>query len=156
MAEVRTVKKTKPIAKAPVAKAPVAKAPEKRVDLVVRSRFVKMAPRKIRQVSKTLIGQDLNEALNRLRFIPRRAVLPLELILKNGSSQAKDKNFSQIWIKNIVVDEGPKLKRRRIIHRGRATAILKRMSHITVVLSPEQPKAKGKMQKAKRNEKNEK
>ncbi len=144
MAEVRTVNKTKPA---------TTKAPVKPVVLVVKSRFVRMAPRKIRLVAKTLIGQDLEAALNRLRFIERGASRPLELILKNGQSQAKDRNFVEPFVKNIVVDEGPKLKRRRIIHRGRATAILKRMSHITVLLS-EKPAAKVKASKPKMESKN--
>jgi|GEM_PF-549935 large subunit ribosomal protein L22 len=135
----KQAKNTPAAAAAPVQK-PVALA-----DLIVKSRFVRMAPPKIRLVARQLIGQELTAALNKLKFIPRRATKPLELLLKNGLSQAKDKNFAEIWVKNIIVDEGPKLKRRRIIHRGRATSILKRQSHITLVLtakSPAKPKAK--------------
>ncbi len=136
MAEIKTIKKSKNIALPP------------KPDLVVKSRFVRIPPRKIRLVAEKLISQELETALNILKFIPRAATRPLELVLKNGLTQAKDKNYDQIWIRNIIVDEGPKLKRRRIIHRGRATTILKRMSHITVVLS-EQPKLKAKSEKVK-------
>lgn len=124
MAEIQTLKKSKNI--------PAAKALP---DLVIKSRFVRMAPRKIRLVAKPFIGKDLESVLSILKFIPKHATRPLELVLKNGMSRAKDKDMVKVWIKNIVVDEGPKLKRRRIIHRGRATSILKRMSHITVVLT---------------------
>lgn len=132
MAEVRTIKKQTSNSE------PAKSKPQKAVeaDLVVKSRFVRMAPDKIRLVGKALIGKDIEVALTKLQFIPKAASVPLSLILKNGQSQAKARNFSEIWIKNIIVDEGPKLKRRRIIHRGRATTILKRMAHITVVLTP--------------------
>lgn len=110
-------------------------------DLTVRSRFVRMAPDKVRLVAKAILGQDVDEALSILSFTPKLAKKPLILILKNAMAQAKDKNMLNLKIKNIFVDEGPKLKRRRIIHRGRATTILKRMSHITVVLS-ERPMVK--------------
>lgn len=151
MAEIRTLKQSK---NTPAVKAkPNQKAAKALPDLVVKSRFVRMAPRKIRLVAGKLIGNDLEDALNMLKFISRGATKPLELVLKNGQSQAKDKNYDKIWVKNIIVDEGPKLKRRRIIHRGRATAILKRMSHITVVLSA-QPLVKKKFTLREKRERN--
>ena len=104
-------------------------------NLIVRSRFVRMAPDKVRLVAKTILGQEIDGALSILSFTSRLARKPLILLLKNARAQANDKNMDNPTIKNILVDGGPKLKRRRIIHRGRATTILKRMSHITVVLS---------------------
>lgn len=105
-------------------------------EIRVRSRFVRMPPDKIRLVAKTLVGKKIENALAVLEFIPKAATKPLILIVKEARSQAKDKNLdlNNLVIKNIAVNEGPKLKRRRIIHRGRSTTILKRMSHITVVL----------------------
>jgi large subunit ribosomal protein L22 len=134
MAEIRSLKQSKNVSAAKAK--PDQKKPAKVLpDLIIKSRFVRMAPRKIRLASKPFIGKDLESALSALMFVPKRASRPLALVLKNGLARAKDKEMDKIWIKNIIVDEGPKLKRRRIIHRGRATAILKRMSHITVVLT---------------------
>ena len=111
-------------------------------EMIVRSRFVRQAPDKIRLVGKTLVGKKATEALNILTFLGKSAAKPLILIVKEAISRAKDKNLKtanwsieDLYIKAIAVNEGPKLKRRRIIHRGRSTNILKRMSHITIVLS---------------------
>ena len=109
-------------------------------EMIVRSRFVRQAPDKIRLVGKTLVGKKATKALNILTFLGKSAAKPLILIVKEAISRAKDKNLKtanwsieDLYIKAIAVNEGPKLKRRRIIHRGRSTNILKRMSHITVV-----------------------
>lgn len=119
------------------------KAPIASEVLVVRSRFVRMPPDKIRLVAKALVNKKIETALVMLQFIPKAATKPLILIVKEAISRALDKNLDlkNLVIKNIAVNEGPKLKRRRIIHRGRATSILKRMSHITIVLK-EQSKSK--------------
>jgi len=123
-------------------------------EIISRARFVRTPPDKIRYLVKMIKGKEVNRAISLLGFSPNEARKPLMLVLKNAISIAKDlpsrqagKNIDEpIYIKTIIVDEGPKLKRRRIIHRGRATSILKRQSHITVVLS-EQPKSKVKSQK---------
>jgi len=125
-------------------------------EITSRARFVRTPPDKIRYLVKMIKGKEANRAISLLEFSRKEARKPLILVLKNALSVAKDlpsrqagKNIDEpIYIKTIIVDEGPKLKRRRIIHRGRATSILKRQSHITVVLS-EQPKSKIKSQKSK-------
>lgn len=105
-------------------------------DLVVKARFVRQTPDKLRLAAKVVKGKKIDEALNILRFTSKAAAKPLSIFLKSALAQVKDKGMNnEVIIKTIVIDEGPKLKRRRIIHRGRATAILKRRSHITVVLS---------------------
>lgn len=109
---------------------------EKKSGLIVRARFVRMAPDKIRFAGKQIVGKELSQAINILEFSRILARKPLLLVLKNASSQIKDRNIDkQMYVKSVAVDEGPRLKRRRIISRGRATNILKRLSHITVVLT---------------------
>ncbi|MBM2820786.1 MAG: rplV [Candidatus Berkelbacteria bacterium] len=118
---------------------PVAK-PKAPVDVVVKSRFVRMAPDKIRLVGKVLVGKDIETALNMLQFIPKAAANKLKLVVLNAKNIAKSLDLEKVWIKTVIVNEGPKLKRRRIIHRGKATNILKRMSHIQINLSTQNPK----------------
>ena len=127
----------KPIQKA----APVLKVK----DLIVRSRFIRNTPDKLRFVGKILVGMNLLKAIEKLEFVPKAAARELQLVLKNGLSIAKDKNLAEknLYIKSIAVLEGPKLKRRRIVHRGRATSILKRMSHLTIILSDKIKKDSG-------------
>ena len=127
-------------------------------EITSRARFVRTAPDKIRYLVKMIKGKEANRAISLLEFSPKEARKPLILVLKNALSIAKDlpgrqagKNIDEpIYIKTIIVDEGPKLKRRRIIHRGRATSILKRQSHVTVVLS-EQPKSKSMLTKSQKS-----
>lgn len=118
-------------------KAPVAKVQTQ--DLIIKSRFIRIAPRKLRLVANCLKNKKVSQALNILSFTPKAASLHLQSVLKSGQAQAKDRNYADnLYIKTIAVNEGPRLKRRRIIHRNRATSILKRRSHITVVLSEQQ------------------
>lgn len=129
------------------------KNPEKpaTAELKVRSRFIKTPPDKLRFVSKAVLGKEVNTAITILSFLPQVARRPLISVLKAGLSQAKDRNINApLYIKAIAVDVGPKLKRRRIVHQGRATSILKRMSHITIFLS-EKSNLKLKAKKAKQN-----
>lgn len=106
-------------------------------EIITKRRFVRLTPDKLRLAASLIKNKDINQALAILRFSKVAAAKPLEMTLKSALAQARDKDISEdlIFIKAINIDEGPKLKRRRIIHQGRATAILKRMSHITVVLS---------------------
>ncbi len=132
-----------------MANAPIKTIEKKTVtEMKVRSRFIKTAPDKLRFVSKITLGKEVNEAINVLTFFPQAARRPLISVLKAGISQAKDKNITApLYIKAVAVDEGPKLKRRRIIHQGRATSILKRMSHITIYLTVNNPTKKSKVRK---------
>ena len=108
------------------------KVPE---NMLARARFVRTPPDKIRLVSSLIIGKEISKAIDILNFTEKAAAKPLILVLKSAQARGKDSGKENLIIKAIAVDEGPKLKRRRIIHRGRATSILKRRSHITVVLT---------------------
>jgi len=100
------------------------------------ARFVKNAPDKVRILAGLIKGRNLTKALDQLEFAGKYAAKPLELVLKQLRAQIKDFNASEedYKIAEVRVDEGPKLKRRRICHQGRSTAILKRMSHITIIM----------------------
>lgn len=100
------------------------------------ARFVKTAPDKVRILAGLVRGKNLNYGIEQLEFAGRYAALPLSLVLKQLKAQIKDlgANEDDYIVGEVRVDEGPKLKRRRICHQGRSTAILKRMCHITVIL----------------------
>ncbi len=115
------------------------------------ARFVKTAPDKIRILADLVKGKTINYALDQLAFAGKYAALPLSLVLKQARAQIKDQNLVEedFKVAEMRVDEGPKLKRRRIRHQGRATAILKRMSHITIIMTDnEANNVKSKAQKA--------
>lgn len=100
-------------------------------------RNLRIAPRKVRLASSPLRGLSVNEALAQLQLAKSRSTLPLIKLLKSATANAKNKNIdtSRLMIQSITVQQGPKLKRQLPRARGRATLLLKKMSHVTVVLS---------------------
>jgi large subunit ribosomal protein L22 len=105
--------------------------------IATRSRFVRNTPDKIRVLQDLIKNKDLDTALVNLENANKASAKSLILIIKQAKNEikTKDKNVDKFKIIELRVDEGPKLKRRRFLHQGRATMILKRMAHITIVLS---------------------
>ena len=96
-----------------------------------------MAPRKVRQVIALIKKLPVEEAEAQLKFQNKRAALPILKLLKSGMASAIN-NFNlspeNLYVANIFVDEGQILKRFRPRAFGRAGAIHKKTSHITLVL----------------------
>jgi large subunit ribosomal protein L22 len=114
-----------------------------------RARFVRMSARKVRRVADLIRGRNVEEALNILTFTPKAAALPLERILKSATANALSVEGTaklkaeDLWIKRILVDGGPIMKRIRPTGMGRAYKIRKRTNHITIVVTDgkeEEPK----------------
>ena len=104
----------------------------------VKLRYLRIAPRKVRLVADLIRGKMVNEAQTILNFTVKRATHPLLKLLKQGVANAKDifkTEQSDLYISEIKVDEGPKLKRWRARARGRAFEIKKRTSHVTLTLN---------------------
>lgn len=72
-----------------------------------------------------------------MKFGNQAVSVDLYTLLKSGIAAFKDQDIDtdKVYIKNIKCDEGPRLKRRRIVSKGRATAIQKRMCHLIITLS---------------------
>jgi len=107
------------------------------MEIKVVKKFDKTSPDKIRLITNLVKGWQVIEAVSYLKFINKAAAKPVIELLKSSLSAAKNKDLIEedLKIKNIYANEGPRLKRRRIIHKGRATAIAKRMSHIILIIS---------------------
>lgn len=101
----------------------------------------RQSPRKVRLVADAIRGKKVEEALTILDFIPKRASLPLKKLiasahanaLRQGSGQAG--KAENLVIKELKVDGGAILYRRRPRSRGMANPIRKRTSHVTVILA---------------------
>ena len=110
-----------------------------------------MAPRKVRAIANLIKKLSVFEAEAQLRFHSRRAAEPVLKLLKSGIAGAVN-NFSlspeNLYISNIFVDEGPMLKRFRPRAFGRAGAIHKKTSHITLILEEKIAGAKKAKKKA--------
>ncbi len=103
---------------------------------------IRIAPRKVRQLAFMLKGLDATAAQAQLYYIPKKSALPLRKLLDSALANAEH-NFSllrsNLFIKNIMVNEGPKLKRFRPKGFGSASPIEKKTSHVTVVLEERRP-----------------
>ena len=101
-------------------------------------RFLRMAPRKVRLVADQVRGQPVEEALQALRFSPRAASRPLKKLIESAVANAENNHgldIDTLWVREIRVDEGPTLKRWRPRAQGRAFPVMKRTSHVSVVLA---------------------
>jgi large subunit ribosomal protein L22 len=105
------------------------------------ARYVRTSPRKLRPIVDMVRGKKVDEALIILRFLPTPSARTVAKVVKSAAANAEN-NFemmpSELRIVNIFVDEGPSLKRYRAGPRGRVKPILKRSSHITVVVKEEE------------------
>jgi large subunit ribosomal protein L22 len=107
------------------------------VEVVAIGKNLRVSPKKVRPVAKNLRGQAAEKALASLRFVSKKAAVPLAKVLKSAIANAqntKSMHTDKLIIKEILVDEGPSLKRVRPVSRGAAHQILKRTSLIKVVL----------------------
>ncbi len=103
-----------------------------------KARYVRISPQKARLVMDQIRGKRVEDALNMLKFAPQKGAALILKVVNSAVANAQqnsDVDVDKLYIKRIFADDGPMLK--RIIPRasGRATRILKRTSHLTVVLN---------------------
>lgn len=102
------------------------------------ARTVRIAPRKVRLVVDLIRGKQVGEAIAILRHTPKSASPVVEKVLNSAMANAEhnyEMDVNNLVVTQAFVDEGPTLKRFRPRAMGRASAINKRTSHITIVLS---------------------
>jgi len=102
------------------------------------ARTVRIAPRKVRLVVDLIRGKQIGEAVAILNHTPKAASIVVEKLLKSAAANAEhnyEMDLNELIISEVFVDEGPTLKRFRPRAMGRASAINKRTSHITLVVS---------------------
>jgi large subunit ribosomal protein L22 len=110
------------------------------------ARFVRVTPMKARRVVEMVRGTQVDDALATLRFAPQTAAETVYKTLESAVSNAETTeglDRGTLVITKAMVDEGPTLKRFRPRAQGRATRILKRTSHITLVVQPADAVANG-------------
>lgn len=101
------------------------------------ARYIRMSPRKARQVVDLVRGKDVDEALAILQFTPRAASTVVEKVIRSAVANAENNHemdSDSLYVSACYVDQGPTLKRIRPRARGMADRIRKRTSHITVIL----------------------
>ncbi len=102
------------------------------------AKYIRISPQKARLVADVVRGMEVGSAITTLRFMPKKAARILRKIVESAVANA-DQNeaidVDTLYVKDVFVDGGPMLKRFRPRAQGRATRILKRTSHITVVVA---------------------
>jgi len=114
------------------------------MEFKVKLSHLKISPRKTRLVADLIRGKNLSYARQQLQFAKKRSAPAILKLLDSALSNAKNinekVNETNLFVKEIFVDEGPKLKRYRPRARGSAYEIQKKTSHITLVLSEKESK----------------
>jgi len=106
-------------------------------DIRAQLRFLSISAQKVRLVVDLVRGKNAVQAMEILRFAPQNAALPVGKLLASAVSNAEE-NFGvsrdDLFVARIFADEAPTRKWRRFGARGRFKPILRRSSHVTVVL----------------------
>ncbi|MCX7857378.1 MAG: 50S ribosomal protein L22 [Deltaproteobacteria bacterium] len=107
------------------------------MEIVARARRIRISPTKVRLVADLIKKKNINTASGILSCMPHKASRILKKVLDSAIANARQKKYVDIdslYVKNVIVDGGPMLKRYIPRALGRATMIRKRMSHITIIL----------------------
>ncbi|MDY6907914.1 MAG: 50S ribosomal protein L22 [Chloroflexota bacterium] len=111
------------------------------MEVSATARYIRTSPRKLRPIVNAVRGVKVDEALTILKHLPSPSARTVAKVVKSAAANAEN-NYemtpSDLRIVRIYVDEGRTMKRYRAGPRGRAKPILKRSSHITVVVEEEE------------------
>ena len=127
------------------------------MEIKATQKFVRMSPRKLRQVVPLVKNLPPAKALEILPHLGKRAAGPLLKVIKTAIANAKVKKISEgdLVFKEIQINEGPRLKRWRAGAKGRVKPYRRKMSHIRVVLESKEPEpikeARKKVEESKRS-----
>ena len=118
-------------------------------------RYARISPFKVREVTREIQGLPVSAALDLLAFTPKKAAFLINKTLKSAIANAENNAYLKpdgLVVKEAIVGEGPTIKRIMARARGSASPILKRTSHIRIVLSDEIPIETRESRKAKRDQ----
>ncbi len=104
------------------------------------SKYLRTSPQKVRMLVGAVKGKPVEKGLDILKFMPQKAAAMVEKTVRSAvanANQNPDIDVDSLIIRNVIADQGPTLKRFRARARGRGARILKRTTHITVILTEE-------------------
>ncbi|ADN74488.1 50S ribosomal protein L22 [Ferrimonas balearica] len=108
------------------------------MEVLAKHRFARTSPQKARLVADQIRGLPVDRALDILAFSPKKAASLVKKVLESAIANAEHNeglDIDDLKVAKIYVDEGPTMKRIMPRAKGRADRILKRSSHITVVVA---------------------
>ena len=101
------------------------------------AKYIRIAPRKVRIVLDLIRGKNVAEAFAILKFTPKAGADVVEKVLRSAVANAEnnfDMDVDKLFVKTAFADQGSTLKRIHPRSRGQAFKILKRTSHVTIVV----------------------
>ena len=101
------------------------------------AKYIRITPRKVRIVLDLIRGKNVAEAFAILKFTPKAGADVVEKVLRSAVANAEnnfDMDADKLFVKTAYADQGPTLKRIHPRARGQAFKILKRTSHVTIVV----------------------
>ena len=108
------------------------------MEVKATAKYMRISAQKVRKIVDAIKGKPAEAGLNALKFMPQKSAGIVQKILRSAianADQNAELDVDSLVIKNIIVNEGPTLKRFRARARGRGSRILKRTSHITVIVA---------------------
>jgi large subunit ribosomal protein L22 len=108
------------------------------MEATAKLRYARISPQKCRLVADVVRGKPVNNALNTLKFMPKKGAEIVYKVLWSAVENAQNNqglDVDELKVHRIYVDNAPLLKRFAARAKGRGTRIVKRNSHITVVVS---------------------
>jgi large subunit ribosomal protein L22 len=107
------------------------------MEAVARTRFVRISPQKLRLICALVAGKKVEQALSILEFTPKKGAKIISKTLVAAIGNARDQqnvDEDRLYVKRVVADTGPTWKRSMQRAHMHATPILKRTSHLTVIV----------------------
>ena len=110
------------------------------MEALAKRKYIRISPRKMRIVANVVRGKNAQQAIDTLEFMPQKAASMVRRAIQDAYGNLIDQNQDEriddeaLIVKTIMVDQAPVIKRFRPVSRGRAHPILKRSSHLTVVV----------------------
>jgi large subunit ribosomal protein L22 len=101
------------------------------------TKYARMSPKKLLEVARNLRGLSANEGLDVLQFIPRKSAVLIRKTLVSAIANAENNHelsASNLYIQNVLIEQGPRLRRFRPAPRGMAHPYNRYTSHIRVIL----------------------
>jgi len=127
------------------------------VEVRAQLRFLRATPRKVRLVADLIRGKGVQEAVNILHLTNKHAAKDLEKLLKSAIANAENRDepvdVDRLFVKEVMVDGGPTMKRFRPAPMGRGFRVLKRSSHVTLKLDTRKGQSETKAAETKAPEK---
>jgi large subunit ribosomal protein L22 len=108
-----------------------------------QTRFVRVSPQKARLVLELIKGKRVEDALNTLTFTKKRIAAKVEKLLRSAIQNANylsteknvDVDLDNLYVKNAIANDGPRMKRIRPAPMGRAFRYVRRIAHIEILLA---------------------